>query len=318
MNKDTDLSQCAICKNSRYNRHFFTQERLMGFGDEFEYFECARCGCVQIARIPENIDKYYPDNYYSYETRQKSGRFHAFVVRQIMRYHLGKFNLFGGLIYSMHKDKPYGWMKKGILDFDSSILDVGCGSGATILKMNCSGFKNVHGIDPFIATDIHYSNNVSIEKQSLSAVKEQYDFVMLHHSLEHMADQYQAMKDIYRVLKPGHYALVRIPVSSSHNWRKYGPNYFSLDPPRHFYLHSIQSFEILAQKTGFELKFLHYDADNYARLTIESERYQRNLSGNNADFFSKKQIRRFEKEINRLNRLNDGDTVCLYIYKPLA
>ena len=318
MSNDTTTSRCAICNNSRYNRHFFTKERLMDIGDEFEYFECARCGCVQIAHIPENIDKYYPDNYYSYETRQKSGRFHAFVVRQIMRYHLGKFNLFGGLIYSLHKDKPYGWMKKGILDFDSSILDVGCGSGATILKMSCSGFKNVHGVDPFIEADIHYSKEVSVEKKNLSELEGQYDFVMLHHSLEHMPDQYQALKDINKILKPGHFALIRIPVSSSRNWRKYGPNYFSLDPPRHFYLHSVQSFEILAQKTGFELRYMHYDADNYARLIIESERYQRNLSGKYSDFFSKKQIRRFEKEINRLNRLNDGDTVCLYIYKPLS
>ena len=316
MNNEAKTKSCAICGNSAHNRYFFAFERQLEIGDEFEYFECARCGCVQIARIPENIDKYYPNNYYSYEARQESGRFHAFVVRQIMRYRLGKANLFGRLIYALHKEKPYGWMRKGTLDFDSSILDVGCGSGATILKMSCSGFRNVQGIDPFIDTDIHYSNGVSVKKKALSEIKEQYDFVMLHHSLEHMPDQYQAMKDLYKVLKPGHFALIRIPVSSSHNWRKYGPNYFSLDPPRHFYLHSIQSFEMLARKSGFELNYFYYDADNYSRLIVESERYQRNLSGDNADFFSKKQIRRFEKEINRLNRLNDGDTVCLYIYKP--
>ena len=170
MSNDKTSSSCAICNNSRYNRHFFTKERLMDIGDEFEYFECARCGCVQIAHIPENIDKYYPDNYYSYETRQKSGRFHAFVVRQIMRYHLGKFNLFGGLIYSLHKDKPYGWMKKGILDFDSSILDVGCGSGATILKMSCSGFKNVHGVDLHRGRHSLFKE-VSVEKKTCRSLR---------------------------------------------------------------------------------------------------------------------------------------------------
>lgn len=31
--------------------------------DEFDYFECSNCGCLQIKEIPENIGKYYPDNY---------------------------------------------------------------------------------------------------------------------------------------------------------------------------------------------------------------------------------------------------------------
>ncbi len=307
---------CSICNNEKYNRGFFTKESLHGFQDEFEYFECARCGCVQIKKIPENIGKYYPDDYYSYEERHKSGKLRAFIVRQIMLYHLGKFNLFGHLFYAMCKDKPYGWMKKEILDFNSKILDVGCGSGATILKMRSSGFKDVAGIDPFIEKDIYYDSGVLVEKKSLSEKNGQYDFIMLHHSLEHMDDQYKALSDIFRLLKNDRYALIRIPVSSSFNWRKYGPNYFSLDPPRHFYLHSIQSFEFLARKCGFILKSLHYDSDNYARLIVESERYQRNLTGENHDFFTQKQIRYFEKRINQLNRANDGDTVCLYIYKP--
>ena len=39
---------------------------MFGFADEFEYFECSNCGCLQIMEFPENIGKYYPSKYYSY------------------------------------------------------------------------------------------------------------------------------------------------------------------------------------------------------------------------------------------------------------
>jgi hypothetical protein len=38
----------------------------LGLREEFEYFECSKCGCLQIEEVPLDLSKYYPDNYYSY------------------------------------------------------------------------------------------------------------------------------------------------------------------------------------------------------------------------------------------------------------
>jgi hypothetical protein len=58
---------CKICGNIEENKVFEIREMMFGFRDEFTYFECSKCGCLQIAEIPINMEKYYPSNYYSFQ-----------------------------------------------------------------------------------------------------------------------------------------------------------------------------------------------------------------------------------------------------------
>src|SRR5882757_7251102 len=57
---------CKICGNSALNIPFTAREMMFGLRDEFEYFECSSCGCVQISEIPTNMEPYYPTKYYSF------------------------------------------------------------------------------------------------------------------------------------------------------------------------------------------------------------------------------------------------------------
>jgi hypothetical protein len=45
---------CRICTNAENNREFRVREIMFGFRDEVSYFECSRCGCLQIAEIPNS------------------------------------------------------------------------------------------------------------------------------------------------------------------------------------------------------------------------------------------------------------------------
>lgn len=65
MNETTNHC-CRICGNETNNRAFHVREMMFGWKDVFEYFECADCGCVQIAAIPDDLDKYYPTDYYAF------------------------------------------------------------------------------------------------------------------------------------------------------------------------------------------------------------------------------------------------------------
>src|SRR4030042_3937998 len=58
---------CQVCGNSEKNQVYVVKEMMYGYRDEFEYFECVQCGCLQIQKIPNNLEKYYPKQYYSYE-----------------------------------------------------------------------------------------------------------------------------------------------------------------------------------------------------------------------------------------------------------
>jgi len=39
---------------------------MFGYNDDFLYFQCSNCACLQIENKPKNMDKYYPNTYYSY------------------------------------------------------------------------------------------------------------------------------------------------------------------------------------------------------------------------------------------------------------
>jgi len=304
--------ECAICKNEKHNRFFIAQELMFGTHQEFDYFECAKCGCVQIAQVPSSVGDYYPSDYYSMDVPEKVSRLRSILVKQIIEYRLGKFNPFGNILYRIHiNKKPYSWIKKGVLNYQSKILDVGCGSGRLINAMKYLGFKNVHGIDPFIVADIHHKSGVVVEKKFISQVNGSFDFIMLNHSLEHIGNQVEVLDNVFRLLKNDRYALIRIPVCSSRNWRKYGANFFHLDAPRHFYLHSVSSFSLLAKECGFVITDYFYDSRESISM---SEKYE--LNSPKGFKFSKRQMQEFNKETRRLNRLNDGDTACFYLYKP--
>jgi hypothetical protein len=34
--------------------------------EEFAYWECSVCGCLQIVNVPENLGDYYDGSYYSF------------------------------------------------------------------------------------------------------------------------------------------------------------------------------------------------------------------------------------------------------------
>ena len=57
---------CEIFGNGEANQTFHVREMHHGMRDEFEYFECSKCGCLRIVGVPSDISKYYPTNYYSY------------------------------------------------------------------------------------------------------------------------------------------------------------------------------------------------------------------------------------------------------------
>ena len=191
---------------------------MFGTKDEFAYFKCSNCGCIQIKEIPKNLSRYYPSNYYSLKSKGKKDYLKS-VIRIIARL------IISGIWPQFLSQKEVSlWIKKAKINSNSKILDVGSGSGELLKKFAARGFKHLIGVDPYLKKDILYRSGIKIFKKDLSLLKGRYDFIMLHHSLEHMDDPGQVLADIHRLLKPGGRALIRIPVASSLAWEKYQSN----------------------------------------------------------------------------------------------
>lgn len=307
---------CKICGNISGNEVIIAHEKRLGLGDEFEYFVCGKCKCLQIKEFPQDLEKYYPSDYYSFQEPEfpsKLNVFNFFLKKSLIRYYMGYYDI-TGLLLSFFFEHPFPWIRKREIDFDTNILDVGSGSGRKLLSMQRSGFRNLTGIDPFISKDIYYKNGVKILKKEIGEIDEQYDFIVLHHSFEHMPDPEQTFKHLSRLLKADGTALIRVPVSDSFAWHKYKEFWVGLDAPRHLFLHSPRSMSILAAKTDLEIGEIVFDSTAFQ--FTGSEKYLRNLPYSTPDtIFTKKEFREFTRQAKKLNITRHGDTACFYLKK---
>jgi len=320
------MNVCRICQNEKGNVSYLAREMWFNFRDEFEYIKCAHCGCLQLAAIPEDLSKYYPeDAYYSYqEPARKEYNALLLHLRKIRsRHFLGQRSLVGGLLASLStKQEHFDWLERAGVNFNSEILDVGCGAGGLLLKLQREGFLNLTGVDPFIAEDITYENGVRIYKKELGELDRTFDFIMLNHSLEHMPDQLGALRKLHDLIQPDGCVLIRVPIVDCYAWRKYGVDWTALDAPRHIYLHTVKSLHILSAQAGFEVTEVVYDST--IRQFQNSEQYLRGIpyKDHKNEFrkpekkpFSDKEKFQFEKFAELLNTLRDGDTACFYLRK---
>jgi 2-polyprenyl-3-methyl-5-hydroxy-6-metoxy-1,4-benzoquinol methylase len=315
---------CEICNNSVDNKEYISREMMFGTRDEFKYFECSVCGCLQINEVPSNIGEYYRNDYYSYnlvnENLGKGSDIKRFLKKQLFRYYLFHNNIIGQVL-SIKFGNPYKWANKDIMNFNSKILDVGCGAGRLLLNLNESGFNDLTGIDPYIEKEISYECGVQIYKKEIKDLDERFDLIMLHHAFEHMTDPLSVFNNLYRLLNRKSYVLLRIPVASSFAWKQYKTNWVGLDAPRHFFLHTTKSIQILAEKSGFKIKNIKFDSSPMQFL--RSELYMNNISlfddnKNLRDikkYFSEKQIKAFTIKSKELNSKMEGDSACFYLYK---
>ncbi len=320
------MATCKICHNSERNKSFSFREMMYGTQESFEYFQCAECGCLQIKETPEDISRYYADDYYSFRPPDAltDNFLKAFFKNQRAKgYFLGK-NLFRTLLLKIYPPPDYfEWLTKVKITFESEILDVGCGDGRLLIRMRKDGFENLTGVDAFIEKNINYDSGVKILKTELSNLNKQFDFIMLHHSFEHMPNPIEVLQELYRLLKSNRYVLVRIPVASSYAWEKFGENWVQLDVPRHLFLHTSKSMNLLAIQAGFKLEEIIFDSTEFQFWGSEqycrgiSLRDRKSLAENPKNsIFTKKQINVFKAKADALNKKHAGDQACFYLYKP--
>ena len=316
--------KCKICGNENNIKPFILKEMMYGLRDEFEYFRCSACDCIQIAHIPENMDKYYPSDYYSYNTNDellKVDLFRSYQCRSIIG---ATKSLLGRLLtYNYKYPSYYNYLKElKLYNRRSRVLDVGSGTGELLKDFYKVGYKDLTGIDPYIEQEITYNKHFRILKKSLFDIDDTYDSIMMHHSLEHMDKQHKVMKKLYSLLSKTGTMLIRIPIFSKPLMDQYGTNVVSLDPPRHFFIHSIKSISLLLNQNGFRIDKVDFDAHEFSFWA--SEQYQKNgsLHNNSESFLVKKifsdyEIEEFKKQIKHLNDAGESDNVALYVSKRL-
>ena len=318
--------RCRICENVAGNRLHPAREMMFGTREEFDYVECAHCGTVQIAAIPD-LTRHYPKEYYSLSDQMPEVD-KAFKRRVAARF-IGHYVVTGKnrLGRFLNKKRPLirTLLPPSILDplaavrFDSRILDIGCGSGSLLRTLRTFGFRNLTGADPFIEKSFSIDRNVRIVKASTNELSGEYDLIMLHHSFEHLPDPGAALSDLSGLLSSSGNLLIRIPLVNW-AWQQYGTNWVQLDPPRHLHLFTERSFRLLAERLELQVVKVVYDSDAFQfygseqykmDIPMNDERSFRGVSENS--IFSQQQIDEWNRLAAELNEKGLGDQACFYL-----
>ncbi len=243
--------KCRICGNMRQNEKVMLRGTMYGTHGQFSYFLCKKCGCLQICEQKADIEKYYDTNqYYSFNMDKRKLK-NKLLLAQLKNQVIG-FQVLGALVEFLY---PVNYRYLKLIDQSDHVLDVGCGDGELIRWMRQLGFKNAVGIDPYVQRDIVEEGRTLVVKGDVTTYSFERSFRMITmiHSLEHIYLQQETIRALDRYLEPGGFLVIQLPVLSRYYWKKYGINLYTLDPPRHFYLHTRKSLQKLMGEFSYKL-----------------------------------------------------------------
>lgn len=316
--------RCRICDNQEGNVAYTAREMMLGLRQEFAYFRCAACGCLQIADFPAEMAAYYPPAYFRPERNDRlsapAWAYTLFDVPAIMQQMRRAFppgaapptheRLAEMLAAQVLRHYLPDWAQRK----KAAILDVGCGRGGLIHALSRLGYTHVQGVDLYLDAPIRTANGVAVHKGTIHDMPPGWDLIMLHHAFEHMTDPQAVLQAAAQRLNPGGLCLIRIPIVPSLAWERYGVDWVQWDAPRHFFLHSVQSMALLAAQAGLRVEGHFCDATPFQ--FVGSELYRRDMALAEAGpqaRFTPQEMAAFRAETTHANAAGRGDQAAFYL-----
>jgi SAM-dependent methyltransferase len=320
------ILKCKICGNEKENEIFQVKEMMFGTGELFDYFQCHNCGCLQIISIPTIIDYYYSiDDYYSFNkvksVRNRLTRYFRIKRNKYLLFNKGRLGKLINNFFPHPGDSIFNVLKNIQLKKDYKTLDVGCGTGALLYYLKELGFKDLTGIDPYLAEEI-ISEHLKICKMSIQEIPDQtkFDLIIFNHSFEHLQYPHETISKLSKILSDNGLCIIRMPVKTDYIWNLYGVNWVQIDAPRHFYIHTSKSFQILIDKSGLKIDEVVYDSSEFQFYASEQIKKgipllskRSHLINPYRSIFTREEIQEYRNRAHELNKENQGDQAIFFV-----
>jgi len=223
---------------------------------------CDRCAFGSIVPRPsaDAISTFYDvETYYTHEHEQEQ---HAEDRRLLNRLRL---RLAWQFDRGVQLDQQWFHARFGMSG--ARFCDIGCGAGGLLDIIRKAGHEAI-GVDPDPAArqwaaDLGLTVLEGMAEQIPASLSgEQFDAVLMTHTLEHCQDSVQAMTNALALVKPGGLLVVETPNNECAACALYGACWLHLDAPRHLNFFTEQSLRLVSERAGG-----HVDGFEYAGYT---------------------------------------------------
>ena len=214
---------CPICDSNdgdilyEGKRAIDKREKVLS---NFNIVACSKCGFI--FEDSNYTQKDYDEHYKSLKSQSSS----------VGRGGVSKFDI-----------DRYDFQIKQIENFlenkDASILDIGCGYGGLLLRLEEKGYKNIYGIEIeenccriLEKNNIQYSLGTVFDMEKIN---KSFDVVIISHVLEHIYDLKKIKSIINKVLNKNGILYIEVPDTNNYSNFNYKPfDYFNFEHLNHF------------------------------------------------------------------------------------
>lgn len=233
------IDKCLVCGSSNFNTFLETEDWFLT-NEKFTIVKCEKCGFLFTNPRPESnaLGKYYKSSEYISHSNNKKGLVNS-VYQTVRAFTLNKkFKL-------IRQFKTQG-----------KILDIGCATGEFLNVFKSNKWETI-GIEPDSDARNMAINNFNLEvygEEKLTELTEKsFDVITMWHVLEHVSLLNDRVLQLHGLLKDEGYAFIALPNPNSFDAKKYEKYWAAFDVPRHLYHFTLESFQNLMEKHGFDL-----------------------------------------------------------------
>jgi ubiquinone/menaquinone biosynthesis C-methylase UbiE len=308
-----ELHSCLLCGS--HNIYSFMTCPSYNWIENFILCHCSDCGLYFINPRPEKnqILGYYPLSYHS---------------DSIPKYPSQKLWLQYCVLQTF-----YNWperinpiiakpIAKGVEPFlgrafpyieHGKLLDIGSGNGEFLLwarnhgsdisltgiEISSGGIRSAHdlGVSLLLGT---------LEDQNFA--NSSFDLVTMWNVLEHLPDPVNSLREVFRILSLGGYLTLIVPNIASHQFIRFGSNWWVLQIPQHLVFFSPKTIKRALEKVGFQVIRCQQ-----RRKTYSAESVIRKGVSLKQDLLRTRILVKIEKT---LDFLRSGDEIKIVAQKP--
>jgi SAM-dependent methyltransferase len=217
------LLNCDFCGSADSTPMHVLADIRLGLPGKYTLVRCEQCGLLYLDPQPswEQLESHYPRDYHCYENALEEEP--SAFVRWAKRFGLQR------------RCQAVIQRKSG-----GRLLDIGCSTGIFLDEMRRHGDWEVVGVEPIPDAAEYARQHFGLDVYAGELLEAafsptSFDIVTLWDVLEHTPNPRAILQEIYQILKPGGWIVMKVPDPDSWEAHLFGSCWVGFEAPQHLF-----------------------------------------------------------------------------------